>query len=175
MACPRRLVSATVTSWSAASDFWITTRARAVTDEAEALTIEQQPQAQLSGLGCVRLFGEGTQLGHAAGQQAGDLHLGDAEAAGDLGLGQALEEPQLDHLALAARQLVEQGVEGGALFGPSQLGVLLAQPLAEGLSRISVGPRRVQRGEPVGLAGLERLEHVFLGGLDLGGQFGDVR
>ena len=34
-----------VTSWSAASDFWITTRARAVTDEAEALTIRSSRTA----------------------------------------------------------------------------------------------------------------------------------
>jgi len=38
MACPRRLVSATVTWWSAASAFWMTTRVRAVTDEADVLT-----------------------------------------------------------------------------------------------------------------------------------------
>src|SRR5262249_300223 len=38
VACPRRLVSATWTSWSAASAFWMTTRALGVTDEAEVLT-----------------------------------------------------------------------------------------------------------------------------------------
>ena len=38
VAWPRRLVSASVTSWSADSAFWITTRARAVTDDAEELT-----------------------------------------------------------------------------------------------------------------------------------------
>ena len=37
-AWPRRLVSATVTSWSADSAFWITTRLRAVTDDADELT-----------------------------------------------------------------------------------------------------------------------------------------
>ncbi len=39
MAWPRRLVSATVTSWSADSAFWMTTLPRAVTDEAEELTM----------------------------------------------------------------------------------------------------------------------------------------
>ncbi len=38
VACPRRLVSASVTSWSAESAFWITTRLRAVTDDAEEFT-----------------------------------------------------------------------------------------------------------------------------------------
>ena len=38
VACPRRLVSVTVTSWSAESAFWMTTRPRAVTDEADELT-----------------------------------------------------------------------------------------------------------------------------------------
>ena len=37
-AWPRRLVSATVTSWSADSAFWMTTWVRGVTDEAEGLT-----------------------------------------------------------------------------------------------------------------------------------------
>ncbi len=54
VAWPRRLVSATVTSWSAASDFWITTRARAVTDEAEALTMRSSRTGRTGGaaLGC---------------------------------------------------------------------------------------------------------------------------
>ena len=38
VAWPRRLVSARVTSWSAESAFWMTTRPRAVTDEADELT-----------------------------------------------------------------------------------------------------------------------------------------
>src|SRR5688500_4612212 len=38
VACPRRLVSAKVTSWSADSAFWITTRLRAVTDDADEFT-----------------------------------------------------------------------------------------------------------------------------------------
>ena len=38
VAWPRRLVSARVTSWSADSAFWITTRPRAVTDDADELT-----------------------------------------------------------------------------------------------------------------------------------------
>jgi hypothetical protein len=41
VAWPRRLVSARSTSWSADSAFWITTRLRAVTDEAEELTIRR--------------------------------------------------------------------------------------------------------------------------------------
>src|SRR4029453_6919769 len=38
VAGPRRLVSARVTSWSAARAFWITTRLRGVTDDADSLT-----------------------------------------------------------------------------------------------------------------------------------------
>ena len=38
MACPRRLVSVTVTVWSADSALAMTTRARAVTAEAEVFT-----------------------------------------------------------------------------------------------------------------------------------------
>ena len=39
VAWPRRAVSRSSTSWSAESAFWITTRVRAVTEEAEALAI----------------------------------------------------------------------------------------------------------------------------------------
>src|SRR3954447_9894242 len=41
-AWPRRFVSATVTSWSADSAFWITTRPRAVTDDAVVFTISSR-------------------------------------------------------------------------------------------------------------------------------------
>ena len=74
-----------MTSWSAASDFWITTRARAVTDDAEALTISSSRTGQPSGLGPARRSGclaQRPQLGHAPGQQPRHLHLGDAEAGG---------------------------------------------------------------------------------------------
>src|SRR4029077_20757180 len=42
VACPLRFVSARVTSWSAESAFWMTTRLRAVTDEAAELTIRSK-------------------------------------------------------------------------------------------------------------------------------------
>ncbi len=61
------------------------------------------------------------------------------EPAGDLGLGQSLEEPQVHHLPLARRQLAQQRVQGGPLLRPGQLGVLLAEPLAQGLGRIGLG------------------------------------
>src|SRR5439155_9500649 len=77
VALPRRVVSATVTSWSADRALRITTRARAVTADAEVLTIRRSFSRSV-------LFGGPAQLGQAAGQQAGDVHLADAEAAGDL-------------------------------------------------------------------------------------------
>src|SRR5256885_8399513 len=79
VAWPRRLVSETVRSWSAARALAMTTRARAVTDDAEAFTT----RTTLIGL---LLVGRGAELGQAAGQKAGHVHLADAEALGDLRL-----------------------------------------------------------------------------------------
>ena len=177
VAWPRRLVSATVTSWSAASDFWITTRARAVTDEAEALTIRSSRTraAQASEPGGSGCLGERPQLRHAAGEQPGHLHLGDAEAAGDLRLGQTLEEAQLHDLPLPA---AAAGSSRGSRVARSSARASSASscpsrsPRASG--GIGVGIGGVEGGEPVGLAGFQSLENVLLGGLDLGGQLGDV-
>src|SRR3712207_9280593 len=54
------------------------------------------------------------QLGEGLGEQAGDVHLGDADLVGDLGLGQDAEEAQGEDLLFA---LVEGGQETGRVAG----------------------------------------------------------
>src|SRR5256885_3522755 len=60
------------------------------------------PPAPLTGGG----LGAGPvpQLGQAPGQQAGDVHLADPEPGGDLRLGHAPEEPEMDDHLLPLRQ-----------------------------------------------------------------------
>ena len=176
VACPRRLVSATVTSWSAASDFWITTRARAVTDEAEALTIRRSRTSAVRARARFELLGERAQLGHAAVEQARDLHLGDARRRAISDWVRPSKNRRCDDLPLA-RQLARSGGVAAASARPRSEHLVSpgrSDPAA-GLRRLAVGSGGVEGGEPVGLAGLERLEHLLLGDLHLGGQLGDGR
>src|SRR6201994_4237201 len=58
------------------------------------------------------------ELGEGPGQQAGDVHLGDAELGRDLGLGQVAEEPEQEDLLLARWQAFQQWLEGLAGLAP---------------------------------------------------------
>src|SRR6266545_3652075 len=56
------------------------------------------------------------QRGQGAVQQARDVHLGDAQPGGDLRLGHAAEEPQVQDAALALGQPGDQRPEGGPVL-----------------------------------------------------------
>src|SRR5581483_1593748 len=125
VACPRRDVSAVVTSWSADSAFWITTRTRSVTDDADVLTMNSS-FTTVPPNPCRLLLGDLAQLRKAARQEPGHVHLADVEPVGDLRLRQPLEEAQMQDRLLARRERLDQRREGGAVLGVDQPGVLLA-------------------------------------------------
>src|SRR5690349_13960749 len=56
------------------------------------------------------------QLLDAGGQDAGDLHLRDAEEVRYLALEQLVPEAQLDHVPIALGQAVEQRVDGAGVL-----------------------------------------------------------
>src|SRR5579872_6903518 len=91
-------------------------------------------------------------------QQAGDMHLADAELLGDLGLGQIVLEAQLQDQLLAPRELREIGGEQHAAFGVPELLVLAPEMATQG---VVVLPRRIEGGGAVRLSRLQRLEHVL--------------
>src|SRR3954468_2400500 len=160
MALPRLEVSVVVTSWSADSALRMTTRARAVTAEADVLTRRRsfKPTPDASGVVC-----GAAQLGQAAGQQAGDVHLADAEAAGDLGLGEALEEPKMEDDLLSSRKLGDQWRQGDAMFDAGEKGIVLAELAGQALILlVARGTRGVEGREAIRAARFHRLEHLFL-------------
>ena len=83
----------------AASDGWL-----ALLDEPAlaASSGDEVPQAVL-GVGGHLAFDLLPQLGEAPGQEARDVHLGDAEGLTDLGLGLLVDETQREDHALALR------------------------------------------------------------------------
>jgi hypothetical protein len=64
------------------------------------------------------------------------VHLGDAEAGGDLRLGQALEKSQVDDQLLAGRQLRQHRRQRRPPLGVVELGVVRAEARAE---RLTIG------------------------------------
>src|SRR5690348_8669378 len=101
---------------------------RAVTDEADALTISRT-RTGVSAVAADRGGGRGRRsrsgsrsaagrpladLTEAARQQPRDVHLGDAEPRRDLRLGESFEEPQPQDLLLAGREAGDEGGELGA-------------------------------------------------------------
>jgi len=69
----------------------------------------------------------GPELGQGPGQQSGDVHLTDPEPSGDLRLGQALEEPQVQDHALPGRELGDEGRQGDPVLAVDEALVLAAQ------------------------------------------------
>src|SRR5207248_4624968 len=130
VALPRRDVSLVVTSWSADSALRMTTRARAVTAEADVFTMRRSFKRPRPASAFLR----GTsQLGQAAGQQTGDVHLADAEAIGDLGLGQAFEEPEVEDDLLPPREFGDQRRERDPVLDAGEQRVLTAELAGQAL------------------------------------------
>src|ERR671910_2952879 len=64
-------------------------------------------------------------------EEPADVHLGDAEAGGDLGLGHAAEEAEVQDAALAVGEAGDEGAEGGPVLEGLQALVLDADVLAD--------------------------------------------
>ena len=94
-----------------------------------------------------------------APDQARDVHLGDADALGDLGLGEALLEAQVEDDALAGRQVGQAGVEGrpglGGARSPSS-----STPTEMPTSSSPSPPPAGERRGALGAAGRQGVEHV---------------
>ena len=107
--------------------------------------------------------------------EARDVHLGDVEFAGDLGLGQFIEEAQVDHLTLAHVQAVQRAAQVGVGVDVVQGAVDLADDVQQrGAVAAGVGVQAgVQRDGAGDLADLQGLDGVVLGRADLLGDLAD--
>src|SRR3954452_8563727 len=72
-----------------------------------------------------------TDVAEDAGEQPGDLHLGDPQVLGDLALGQSLEEPQLQDAPITLTQPSYDGGQHDSCFGGRLVPVLVPDELAE--------------------------------------------
>jgi hypothetical protein len=98
------------------------------------------------------------------------VHLGDAEALADLGLGQVPVEAQVQDPLLAFGQVVQVGTDGLHVDGVLDRLVVLAEQLGHRRGILGVGDRRVQRGGGEGEAGPAGLADVVLGDPQQAGQ-----
>src|SRR5205085_5525355 len=91
-----------------------------------------------------RLFADRLpELPQRPGQQAGDVHLGDPQGLGDLGLGLAQVEPQVQDPAFAGWQVAQGGGHAGPALERLQDVVLDAQAVGGGAPVLIGG--RVER------------------------------
>src|SRR5919205_833529 len=117
---------------------------------------------------------DAAQPGDRLADDARDLHLRDADALADLGLREVVLEAQPQHLALARRDRPQELGQRRAVLGQAEALLGPADRVAERVSGLVLAAaRRLQRGRPVGARGLERLEHLLLGGPRRLGDLGD--
>src|SRR5829696_5652398 len=110
----------------------------------------------------VRLVGLVAQAADRLADQAGDVHLGDADALADLRLGQVLLEAQAEHLALAVREHAHQALDRGRVLRDAVARVLGADGVGVGVAVLLVfRARPVERDGTVGGGRLARLEHLL--------------
>src|SRR5215471_7134080 len=101
------------------------------------------------------------QLLQRGALQAGDVHLADAQALGDLGLGHLLEEPHDHDPPLALVEVLHRALQHLPHLHPVQVRVLGAHRLAELAAALrAAADRRVDRHRRQGRAHLHRLQHV---------------
>src|SRR5205807_10368529 len=93
----------------------------------------------------------------AAIEQARNVHLADSDVLGDLRLGHALEEAELDDASLPGGEHVQQLGDLGTVLDPLELGVVVAQARSELAALVVRCHRSVERDEAVQRAGLHRL------------------
>ena len=99
----------------------------------------------------------GAQVLEDPGEQPGHLHLGDADVLGDLLLGPALEEPQLEDPTVTRRELAHGRAEHHAGLGAVELHVLVGHQVAEGGGAV-LPHRYVERGRRERAVGGQRLD-----------------
>src|SRR3954471_8261815 len=110
--------------------------------------------------------------GEGLADQARDLHLGDADAIGDLGLRHVLFEAQPQHLAVPGAEHAERAVEQRAHLGAVELGVVVAEGVRE--AHVLAGRLLERAGAPCA-RGLDRREHLLEGRVDGVGELLDGR
>src|SRR5580692_11624537 len=103
-----------------------------------------------------------SQLLQGAAQQTRHLHLGDANALGDLSLGEIVDEAHMQYQALAWRDVPKHRRHGRIQLDQFKTLVVLAHCVAVG-DEVAVGTRSrgVQRQRFVGLQGLQCVDHVL--------------
>ena len=112
------------------------------------------------------------QLGQGAGQQPGDVHLGDADLLRDLRLGHVAEEAQQQDPLLARRQVLQQRLERLPVLDALQRLVLGAERVRDRRGLV-VRVRDVQGQRAVGVGGLQALQDLLLGDAQALGQLVD--
>ena len=96
------------------------------------------------------------EVGQGVGEEAGDVHLGDAELVADVGLGHVAVEAQQQDVLLAAGEFAPVGGDGVHVEGVLDVGVVLAEDVGEGGGVGAPGEGGVERGgleDEVGAAG----------------------
>ena len=91
------------------------------------------------------------------------MHLRDADLLGDLGLGQVVDEAQLEDDLLALGQRLERRRDRLAELDQLVVGVAAAERVAQRALALAVaaGLGRVQRRGAVGAGGVQRLQHLL--------------
>ena len=91
------------------------------------------------------------------------MHLADADPVGDLGLGEVAEEAQDDDALFAGGQGVQGGAEGGAELGQREVGVVLAEQVAQ-FGAVDAGADQGLQGyRAVGAGAFQAFDDVFFG------------
>jgi hypothetical protein len=113
------------------------------------------------------------QFRQGLGEQAGDVHLGDADLFGDLALGQVAVEAEGEDFLLAFVEGGEGGAEGDAGFGDFEFVVFAAEGFAEFGGAVGADGGG-EAGGVVGAGAFEAFEDFFFGDAEVGGDVGDL-
>ncbi|GGX77213.1 hypothetical protein GCM10010515_51360 [Streptomyces fructofermentans] len=155
-------------------------RGRSVTVLERATTVRRGATAGCSGGGCSGggCSGAGehalAQPGERPVEQTGDVHLGDAEAFADLGLGEFLDEPHVDDAPFPFVESGDQRGQGVEVLDQFEGRVVGAEEVGQrGLAVVTGADGGVQRGRGVAVGGQPGLVDLFLGQAHQLGQFGD--
>jgi len=112
-----------------------------------------------------------TQGLEAAREQAGHVHLADSQSLGDLGLGHAVVEPQVEHELLSLGELGDQRAERRPSLGAQELGVDIAELAQESRALLVIAAAGVERRRAIGRAGVDGLDDLVFAGA---GTLGDL-
>src|SRR5215211_7287428 len=169
VACPAWPVWSSSTLWAAASLATTRSRWRPLNRLACGLAMS----ATRNGLARFLVLEEPVaEDGQGTVEEPADVHLGDAEPGGDLGLGHAAEEAEVQDPAFALGEPGDQRAEGGPVLERLQALVLGSDVLADRGGVLAPGGG-VQGDDRVGVGGVQALQHLLLGQAGLGGDLGD--